>query len=63
MRKITIDNSVIYNPKTAKTQKKRLNQKQKKLVHFQGNKLKTFHKIVKNSLKMWQRVDLQYLNE
>ena len=47
LRKITIDNSVRYIPKSEKTREN--NQKQKKLVQFLVNKTKIFHKTVKNS--------------
>ena len=52
LRKITIDNSVRYIPKSEQTKEKILNQKQQKLAHSLVNKTKKFHKIVKNSLIM-----------
>ena len=63
LRKITIDNSVRYIPKTAKLQEKEIRPKTIKAGSLPRKQKKTFHKIVKNSLKMWQGVDLQYLNE
>ena len=64
LRKITNDNSVRYIPKTAKTQEKGIKPKTIKagsLPRKQNRNLS--QNSIKNSLKMWQRVDLQYLNE
>ena len=55
LRKITIDNSVRYVPKTEKPKKRRLKQK---LVHFQEDKTKIRHKTIKDSLKFFQHQDL-----
>ena len=49
-RKITIDNSVRYIPKSEQINEKEIKPK-KKLVHFLVNKTKIHHKIVKKSLK------------
>ena len=58
LRKITVDNSVRYVPKSEKPkEKKRLNQKQQKLVHSLVNKTKNCHKTIKKGLL----VDLDYL--
>ena len=61
LRKITVDNSVRYIPKTEKTNEKRLNQKQQKLVHSLVNRIKIFHKIVKSFLKIFQHQDSNIL--
>ena len=63
LRKITIDNSVRYNPKTEKTKEKENKPKTLKLVHFHVNRTKIFHKTVKNSLKIFQHQGLNILNE
>ena len=54
LRKITFDNSDRYIPGSEKEKKEILNRKQKqlKLLHFLINETKTFHKLVKISLKM-----------
>ena len=64
LRKITIDNSVRYIPKNEKMNKQKkkiINQKQQKLVHSLVNRIKIFHKTVKNSLKIFQHQDLNIL--
>ena len=43
--------------KVNKQKNKIINQKQQKLVHFLENKIKIFHKTVKNSLKIFQHQD------
>ena len=48
--------------KLNKQKKQILNQKKHKLVHFLINKTKKFHRTIKNSLKMWQQVGVEYLN-
>ena len=48
LRKIAIDNSVRYVPKSEQT-KKIINQKQQKLVLFHVNRTQIFHKTVKKS--------------
>ena len=53
LRKITIDNSVTFVPKSEKPKKMRLNQKHQKLAHSLVNKT------IKNGLL----VDLASLNE
>ena len=62
LRKITIDNSVKYVPITEKDIKQNTT-KYKKFNLFQkeGNKTKSFQKIVKNLLKILQQVDFLYL--
>ena len=61
LRKITIDNSVIYIPITEKT----INKTRQKIKKFnllqEVNKTKNFQKIIKNLLKILQLVDLEYL--
>ena len=47
--------------KMDKQKKKIINQKQQKLVHFLENKIKIFHKTVKNSLKTFQHQDSNIL--
>ena len=47
--------------KMNKQKKKIINQKQQKLVHFLENKIKIFHKTVKNSLKIFQHQDSNIL--
>ena len=66
LRKITIDNSVKYVPITEKdikqnTIKKRNKVKKFNLFQEEVNKTKIVQKIIKNSLKMLQQVDLLYL--
>ena len=62
LRKITIDNSVIYISITEKYIKQNTT-KMKKFNLFQeeANKIKNFQKIIKNLLKILQLVDLEYL--
>ena len=47
-RKVTVDNSVRYIPKSEQTKEREIKPK-KKLVQFLVNKTKVFHKTVKNS--------------
>ena len=47
LRKIIINNSLRYIPISEKTKEKKLNQKQRKLVHFLENKTKIFQKLIK----------------
>ena len=70
-RKITIDNSVRYIPKSEQTKeneqnttenKKKSNLFQDEVNHTRENQSKIFNKTVKNSSKMWQQVDLISLN-
>ena len=63
LRKITIDNSVRHIPKTAKTKEGDIKPNKKRTVPFLENKMKKFHKAVKNFLIMWQHKYLEYLNE
>ena len=62
LRKITIDNSVRYIPKSEQTKEKEIKPK-KKLVHFLANKTKNHHKTMKSFLKIFQHQDLNILNE
>ena len=48
---MAIDYSVRYIQKVNKQKKKRLKQKQKKLVHFLVNKTKIFHNLSKIPIK------------
>ena len=54
IKKITIDNSVRFIPKSEQTNERDMKPKQKqlKLVHFLVNKTKIFHRLVNNSSKM-----------
>ena len=63
LRKIIIDNSVRYIPKTAKTQEKDIKPKTIKAGSLPRKQNKNISQNSKKSLKMWQRVDLQNLNE
>ena len=49
LRKITIDNSVRYIPKSEQTKEKQIEPKPKKLVHFPVNRAKIFSKTIKIS--------------
>ena len=50
LRKITIDNSVRYIPKSEQTKERKIKPKKKQtLVQFLVNKTKVFHKTVRNS--------------
>ena len=49
-RKIPIDNSVRYIPKSEQSKEKENKPKTINLVHFLVNKTKIFHKITKNLL-------------
>ena len=61
LRKITIDNSVRYIPKSEQIKQKRLNQKKQKLAHSLVNKTKNHHKTKKSFLKIFQHQDLNIL--
>ena len=63
LRKITIDNSVRYVPKSEQTKERVSKQKQQKLVLFHVNKTKKFHKTIKSFLVMFQHQDSNSLNE
>ena len=63
LRKITVDNSVRYVPKTEQTKEKEIKPKTIKAGSLPRKKTKTFHKIIKNLLKFLQQEDLEYLNE
>ena len=63
LRKITVDNSVRYIPKSEQTIEKEIKPKKQKLVHFFANKTKNHHKTIKNFLKIFQHHDLNILNE
>ena len=63
LRKITVDNSVRYVPKTEQTKEKEGKPKTIKAASLPRKKTKTFHKIIKRLLKILQQEDLQYLNE
>ena len=63
LRKITIDNSVRYVPKTEQTKEKNTKPKTTKAGSLPRKKTKTFHKTIKNLLMILQQVDLEYLNE
>ena len=61
LRETTIHNSVKYVPLSEKSKKKRLSQKQQKLVHFLVNKSKLFRRTIRNSLKIFQHQDSNIL--
>ena len=63
LRKITIDNSVIYVPISEKTKEKEIKPKTIKAGSLSLNKTKILHKAVKNLLKITQQEDLEYLND
>ena len=70
LRKITVDNSVRYIPKSEQTREskpiKMKNKKQSEQIQpisAGGKSNKNFQKIIKNLLKILQLVDLEYLNE
>ena len=60
-RKIPIDNSVRYIPKSEQSKEKENKPKTINLVHFLVNKTKIFHKITKNLLQILQQEDLENL--
>ena len=60
LRKITIDNSVKYTPKSEQTRDKDIKPNTIK-KHFLVNKTKIFQ-IIKNLLEILQQKDLPYLN-
>ena len=62
LRKITIDNSVIYVKKIA-NHKVNLKQNWWRIFHFLVNKTKLFHKIAQNSLIIYQHQDSENFNE
>ena len=59
LRKITIDNSVRYVPISEKLKEREIKPKKQKLAHSLVNKIKNYHKTIKNGLL----VDLISLNE
>ena len=61
LRKITTDNDVRYIQKVK--QQKKLNKTQKTVIQLLENKVETFHKLTKKSLKMWQLKDSLTSNE
>ena len=62
LRKITIDNSVKYIPITEKEIKQNTTKNKKfNLFQEEANKIKIFHKTVKNSLKLFQHQDSNIL--
>ena len=63
LRKITIDNSVKNIPITEKTKEGEIKPKTIKTGSPPRKQNKNFSRNSKNSLKMWQQVDLGYLNE
>ena len=69
LRKITIDNSVRYIPKSEKNPTKikkqceKINLFQEEVNQTGETKTKKIQKIIKNLLKILQQEDLQYLNE
>ena len=60
LRKITIDNSVRYVPKSEQTKKNYKPKTTKAASLPRKKKTKTFHKIVKILLMVLQQVDLEY---
>ena len=52
LRKITVDDSVRYTPKTEQTKERESKPKTTKAGSLPRKKIKLFHEIVKNSLKM-----------
>ena len=60
LRKITIDKSVRYIPKSEQTKEREIKPKSK-TIKAGSNKTKTVQKIIKNSFKTQQQVDLEYL--
>ena len=69
LRRITIDNSVRYIPKSVQTKKIKQNTIKKNkvnkinLLQEEVNQTKIFHEIVKILLKILQQEVLEYLNE
>ena len=61
LRKITVDNSVRYIPKSEQTKEKNIKPKATKAGSLPRKKTKTFHKIVKNLLMNLQQAGLEYL--
>ena len=63
LRKITIDNSVRYVPKSEQTKEKNYKPKTTKAGSLPRKQNKNNSQNGKKFLKMWQQVDLQYLKE
>ena len=63
LRKITIDNSVRYVPKTEQTKEKNTKPKTTKAGSLPRKKNKNLSQNKKNLLMILQQVDLEYLNE
>ena len=61
LRKITVDNSVRYVPKSEKTKETDLKPKKRKAGSLPRKQDKNFQKIIKNLLKILQQADLEYL--
>ena len=60
LRKITIDNSVIFVPKSEKTKERDNKPKTTKAVSFPRKQNKNFSKNNKNLLKILQQEELEY---
>ena len=62
LRKITVDNSVRYIPKSEQTKETDIKPKKNK-SWFTPSETKFFQKMIKNLVKILQQKDLEYLNE
>ena len=63
LRKITLDNSGRYIPKTEQTKERHIKPKTIKAGFFLVNKTETFHKTIQDSLNTLQQKDSVSLNE
>ena len=63
LRKITVDISVRYIPKSEQSKEKDFKRNTIRIIQTLENKIKIFHETLKISLKIFQHMDSNILNE